>query len=333
MEGITFLHPHFFWLFLLLPLVVAWHYWTHKKQPALKVSTINGFKAKPSLLAKLKPLLFAMRLLALASLIVALARPRTQDVTVRTISTEGIDIVMAIDVSASMLAQDLKPNRLEALKRIAEEFVDNRETDRIGLVVYAAESYTKTPVTSDHELVKAALKTVKYDNTVLKDGTGIGTGLVTAVSRLKSSKAKSRVIILLTDGENNSGTVAPEMAAEIADKFDIKVYTIGIGSTGYAMQPSGNIINGEMAFENLPVRIDEDLMRKIAEKTGGKYFRATDNTSLKAVYDEINELEKSEIKDKRYQNYIEKFPPFLWIALILIIVEISLRRTVYRSII
>jgi Ca-activated chloride channel family protein len=252
MAEIVFLHPQFFWLFLLLPLAAAWHWWKRKQQPGLKLPTLNGFKAKPSLLARLKPMLFVMRLLALSSLIIALARPRTQDVNVRTITTEGIDIVMAIDVSTSMLADDIAPNRLEALKKVAEKFVDNRENDRLGIVIYSGDSYTKAPVTSDHELVKLALRSVKSDYTVLKDGTGIGIGLATAINRLKNSKAKSRIIILLTDGVNNAGTVAPEVAAEIADKFDIKVYTIGIGTIGYAMQPTGEVINGEIVFENSP---------------------------------------------------------------------------------
>lgn len=333
MGEVTFLHPQFFWLLLLLPLIIAWHFMVHKQQAAINMPTLAGFKASPSLLAKLKPVLFILRLLALTALIIALARPRTQDVSARTITTEGIDIVMSIDVSASMLAKDLEPNRLEALKKVAEEFVDNRENDRIGIVVYSGESYTKTPVTSSHEHVKLAIRTVKSDYTVLNDGTAIGTGLVTAVNRLKDSKAKSKVIILLTDGENNSGTVTPESAAEIANSFDIKIYTIGIGSTGYAMQPTGQIINGQREFKNLPVTIDEELMRLIAKKTDGKYFRATDIVSLKAIYDEIDKLEKSEIKDKRYLNYIEKFPPFLWAALILIILELIVRKTVYRSIV
>lgn len=332
MGDITFLHPHFFWLFLLLPLAAGWHIWTKRQEQAtLKISSLNGFKAVPSILAMMRPLLFALRILAMSSIIVALARPRSQDVNTRTITTEGIDIVMAMDVSASMLSRDLKPNRMAALKKIAEEFVEDRPNDRIGLVIYAAESYTKTPLTSDHELVKQVVRSVNYDNSVLKDGTGIGTGLVTAVSRLKSSKAKSRIIILLTDGKNNAGTVAPETAAGIANEFDIKIYTIGIGTNGYAMQPSGEIIAGEMIFKNLPVEIDEEMMKSIAKKTGGKYFRATDNNSLKAIYNEINTLEKSEIKDKRYLNYDEKFRPFLWIGLVLIVIEAVLRKTVYRS--
>jgi len=328
----TFLHPQFFWLFLLLPLAIAWYLYTRKKEHAtLKVPSLGGFKAAPSFLAKFRPVLFVLRLLALSFLIVALARPRTLDVNTRTISTQGIDIVMAMDVSASMLARDLKPNRMESLKKVADEFVDDRPNDRIGLVVYAAESYTKAPVTSDHAVVKQAIKSVKYDNDVLKDGTDIGIGLATAVNRLKNSKTKSKVIILLTDGVNNSGYMTPEMASDIADTYDIKIYTIGVGTTGSAQQPTGQVVNGQMVFDNLPVKIDEELMRGVATKTGGKYFRATDNNSLKAVYNEIDKLEKSEIKDKRYLNYDEKFRPFLWIGFILIIVEVVLRRTLYRS--
>lgn len=333
MGEVTFLHPQFFWLFLLLPIAAVWFFFKRKHSPALQIPTLNAFKSKPSLLARLKPLLFVLRLLALASLIIALARPRTQDVNVRTVTSEGIDIVMAIDVSASMLSLDLEPNRLEALKKVAEEFVDKRESDRIGVVIYSGESYTKTPVTSSHELVKIGIRSVQSDYTVLEDGTAIGTGLVTAVNRLKSSKAKSKVIILMTDGENNSGTVSPEMAADIAKNFDIKVYTIGIGSTGYAMQPTGRIINGRREFKNGPVKIDEELMKSIAKKTAGKYFRATDIESLNTIYDEIDKLEKSEIKDKQYLNYIERFPPFVWAALLFTLLEIILKRTIYRGII
>ena len=274
-----------------------------------------------------------MRLLALCSIIVALARPRTLDVNTRTITTEGIDIVIAMDVSASMLSLDLKPNRMEALKKVATEFIDDRPDDRIGVVVYAGESYTRTPVTSDHEIVKQAIKSTVYDNAVLKDGTDIGIGLATAVNRLKDSKTKSRIIILLTDGVNNTGSITPEMASDIAYKYDIKIYTIGVGTEGFAEQPTGETFNGEFVFRNMPVKIDEALMKDIARKTGGKYFRATDNNSLKAIYDEINKLEKSEIKDKRYLNYNELFRPFLLLALALILIEFALRKTVYRSII
>jgi Ca-activated chloride channel family protein len=332
MGDIAFLHPQFFWLLLLLPALVLWHYF-RPGEVTLKIPSLQGFKGSQSLTARLKPALFVMRLLALCALIVALARPRTLDVNTRTITTEGIDIVIAMDVSASMLSLDLKPNRMEALKKVATEFVDDRPDDRIGVVVYAGESYTRTPVTSDHEIVKQAIKSTVYDNAVLKDGTDIGIGLATAVNRLKDSKTKSRVIILLTDGVNNTGSITPEMASDIAYQYDIKIYTIGVGTEGFAEQPTGETFNGEFVFKNMPVKIDEALMKDIARKTGGKYFRATDNNSLKAIYDEINKLEKSEIKDKRYLNYNELFRPFLLFALALILIEFALRKTVYRSII
>lgn len=332
MKDVTFLHPGFFWLFALLPLAIGWYIWKRKQQTAaLTVSSLNGFKAKPSLLARLKPMLFALRLLALSAMIVALARPRTVDVNSRTKTTRGIDIVMAMDVSGSMLAKDLKPNRLEALKSVATEFVDGRPNDRIGIVVYAAESYTRTPVTSDKQLVKEAIKSVQYDDYVLKDGTGIGVGLATAVNRLKESKAKSRVIILLTDGVNNSGFIDPRMAADIAKEYGVKVYTIGIGSNGNAESPYAKTADGKFLYRMMPVEIDEALMKEIAEKTDGQYFRATSNTKLKAIYEEINKLETTEIEEMKFFNYDEKFRPFLLAALALLLVEVLLRKTLYRS--
>ncbi|WP_159799211.1 VWA domain-containing protein [Flavobacterium sp. MK4S-17] len=332
MENITFLHPGFFWLFLLLPLAIGWYVWKRKQQTAtLKISTLNGFKARPSVLSKLKPLLFVLRLLALSAIIVAMARPRTVDVNSKTKTTRGIDIVMAMDVSGSMLAKDLRPNRLEALKDVASEFVDNRPNDRIGLVVYAGESYTKTPVTSDKALVKEAIKSVKYDDNVLKDGTGIGVGLATAINRLKESKAKSRIIILLTDGVNNSGFIDPRMAADIAKEYGIKVYTIGIGTNGNAESPYAKTPAGKFLYRMMPVEIDEGLMKEIAQKTDGKYFRATSNTRLKAIYEEINKLETTEIEEMKYYNYDEKYRPWVWAAFGLLLVEIVARKTLYRS--
>ncbi|MFL9845420.1 vWA domain-containing protein [Flavobacterium rhizosphaerae] len=333
MKDVTFLYPQFFWLFALLPLAIGWYIWKRKQQTAtLSISTINGFKAAPSLLAKLKPVLFALRLLALSCLIVALARPRTVDINSKTRTTQGIDIVMAMDVSGSMLAKDLKPNRLEALKEVAEEFVDNRPNDRIGLVVYAGESYTKTPVTTDKPLIKQAIESVQYDDRVLQDGTGIGVGLATAINRLKESKAKSRIIILLTDGVNNSGFIDPRMAADIAKEYGIKVYTIGIGTNGKALFPIGkNRFTGEWQFRMMDVQIDEALMKEIAKKTDGTYFRATSNSKLKEIYDEINKLEKTEIEEQKFYNYDEKFRPWVWVAFGLLLAEVIARKTIYRS--
>ena len=332
MKEVTFLHPGFFWLFALLPVAIGWYIWKRKQQTAtLKISSLNAFKAKPSLLGKLKPVLFVLRLLALSAMIVALARPRSVDVNSRTKTTRGIDIVMAMDVSGSMLAKDLKPNRMEALKDVAEDFVEGRPNDRIGLVVYAGESYTKTPVTSDKALVIESIKSVRYDDTVLRDGTGIGVGLATAINRLKDSKAKSRVIILLTDGVNNSGTIDPRMAADIAKEYGIKVYTIGIGTNGNAMFPYAKEPNGQFVYRMMPVEIDEGLMKEIAKKTDGKYFRATTNSKLKEIYDEINKLETTEIEEMKFYNYDEKYRPFVWAALGLLLVEVLARKTLYRS--
>ena len=332
MKDVTFLHPVFFWLFALLPLAIGWYIWKRKKQTAtLKVSSLSGFKAAPSLLAKLKPVLFAFRILALSCMIIAMARPRTVDVNSKIKTTRGIDIVMAMDVSGSMLTKDLKPNRLEALKNVAEDFVDGRPNDRIGLVIYAAEAYTKTPVTSDKELVKEGIASVKYDSQVLKDGTGIGVGLATAVNRLKDSQAKSKVIILLTDGVNNSGFIDPRMAADIAKEYGIKVYTIGIGTNGNAESPYAIGPDGRLLYRMMPVEIDEGLMKEIAKKTDGLYFRATSNNKLKAIYAEINKLEKTKIEEMKYYNYDEKYRPFLLAALGLLLIEILARKTLYRS--
>ncbi len=331
MEKITFLHPQFFWLFTLLPVAIAWYVWKRNKQTAtLKVSSLKGFKVKGSILPKLKPILFVMRMLALSAIIVALARPRTVDVSNKTKTTRGIDIVMATDVSGSMLAKDLKPNRLESLKKVAANFVNDRPNDRFGIVVYAAESYTKTPVTSDKSIVIDAINSIKYDN-VLKDGTGIGMGLATAVNRLKDSKAKSRIVILLTDGVNNAGFIEPETAADIAREYGIKVYTIGIGTNGMAESPYAYAPNGGFLYRMMPVEIDEALMKNIAKKTDGKYFRATSNSKLKEIYDEINQLETTEIEEQRFYNYDEKFRPLIWLAGLLLLIEIVLRQTIFRG--
>ncbi|MCF6131379.1 vWA domain-containing protein [Flavobacterium wongokense] len=331
MKEVSFLNPEFFWLFLLLPAAVVWYIWKRKQQSAtLKISSVKGFKAQKSLLAKLKPLLFALRLLALSSLIIAMARPRKVDISSQTKSTKGIDIVMAIDVSGSMLAKDLKPNRMEALKKVAENFVEGRPNDRIGIVVYAAEAYTKTPVTSDKAVVQEAINSIQYNN-VLQDGTGIGMGLTTAVNRLKDSKAKSKVIILLTDGVNNAGFIEPETASQIAREYGIKVYTIGIGTNGNAMFPYAYAPNGGFLFKMMPVEIDVSLLKTIARNTGGKYFRASSNSKLEAIYKEINKLETTEIQELKFYDYDEKYRPFVWIAGILVLIEFGLRNTIYRS--
>ena len=331
MAKITFLNPEFFWLFLLIPLAIVWLVLKRNQQSAtLKISSIKGFKSSQSFWVKLKPYLSVLRLLALSSLIVAMARPRTVDISNKTKTTKGIDIVMAVDVSGSMLAKDLKPNRMEALKRVATDFVEQRPNDRIGLVVYASEAYTKTPVTSDKAVVEQAIQSIKYDN-VLQDGTGIGMGLATAVNRLKDSKAKSKIIILLTDGVNNAGFIEPETAADIAKQYGIKVYTIGIGTNGMAEFPYAIGPNGQFLFQMMKVEIDERLMKSIAQKTDGKYFRATSNDKLAEIYGEINKLETTEIEELKFYDYDEKYRPFVWLAGFLLLIEIGLRNTVYRS--
>ena len=331
MKDVSFLNPEFLWLFLLLPLAVVWLIWKRKQTSVtLKISSVKGFKTQKSWLAKLKPMLFALRILALSALIIAMARPRKVDVSSQTKSTKGIDIVMAIDVSGSMLAKDLKPNRMEALKEVASNFVEGRPNDRIGIVVYAAEAYTKTPVTSDKAIVADAIRSIKYDN-VLQDGTGIGVGLTTAVNRLKDSKAKSKIIILLTDGVNNAGFIEPETASQIAKEYGIKVYTIGIGTNGNAMFPYAYAPNGGFLFRMMPVEIDVNLLQTIARNTGGKYFRASSNSKLENIYKEINKLETTEIEELKFYDYDEKYRLFVWIAGILVLIEIALRNTIYRS--
>ncbi len=330
-NNFEFQNPEFFWLLLLLPVAIAWFFWKRNKLTAqVKLSSLKGFKAGSGLLAKLRPLLFVLRLLALAFLITALARPRTVDVSTRTKTTRGIDIVIAIDVSASMLAKDLKPDRLEALKKVAGEFIMGRPNDRIGLVEYAGESYTRTPITSDKAIVLSSLDDIQY-NSIIEGGTAIGMGLATSVNRLKDSKAKSKVIILMTDGVNNAGFIEPTTASELAVEFGIKVYTIGLGTNGTALSPVALRPDGSFQYGNIPVEIDEDLLKEIASKTGGLYFRATDNKKLEDIYDEINKLEKTDVEEFKYTNYEEKYRPLVLFALGLLLLEFLLKSTVFRS--
>lgn len=331
MTNVTFSNPEFLWLFLLLPLPIIWIIWKRKNQyNTLKVSTISGFKNTTNILSISKHILPVLRIGALGLLIIALARPQQVDVNNKSKTTKGIDIVMAIDVSGSMLAKDLKPNRIEALKKVASNFVTQRSNDRIGIVVYAAESYTRTPVTSDKSIIQGAIRSIKYDN-VLQDGTGIGMGLATSINRLKDSQAKSKVIILLTDGVNNAGFLEPNSAAELAKEYGIKVYTIGIGTNGMAEFPYAVTEKGAFLFKRMPVEIDEKLMKSIAKTTDGTYFRATDNESLKEIYNEINKLETTEIKEMTYYHYNEKFRPFALFAGLLLLIEAILRYTIFRS--
>lgn len=328
-ENIEFANPQFFWLLLLLPAALLWYFWKRKQQvPSLRISSTKGFKTG-NFFPKLKHILFVFRLLALSAIIVAMARPQTEDISTRTKTTKGIDIVMAIDVSSSMLARDLKPNRLTALKEVAANFIEERRNDRIGLVVYAGESYTKTPITSDKSIVLNSLKEITYGE--LTDGTAIGMGLATSVNRLKESKSASKVIILLTDGVNNSGFIEPQTAADLAIEFNIRTYTIGLGTNGNALSPIAYNEDGSFRYGMRQVEIDEDLLKDIARTTGGKYFRATDNEKLEAIYEEINKLEKTEVEEFKYYRYEEKFRPWIYLAGILLLLEWLLKITWFRS--
>jgi Ca-activated chloride channel family protein len=330
-SNFEFLNPEFLWGLILIPLLGIWYFFTRKKDAAiLTIPSVQGFQLKPSILSKLKPILSVLRLFALAAIIVALARPRNVSVSKKTKTNKGIDIVMAIDVSASMLARDLKPNRLEALKKVAVDFVDRRPNDRIGIVVYAGESFTQTPITSDKAIVKRTISELKWGQ--LEGGTAIGMGLGSSVNRLKESKAKSKVIILLTDGVNNSGNIDPRTATELAKELGIKVYTIGIGTNGMADFPwSKDPRTGLLNFRKQKVEIDEALLKEIATQTKGKYFRATDNTSLKDIYDEIDKLEKTKIEEFKYYNYQEMYRSLVLLALGLLLLEFLLRNTLFKS--
>jgi Ca-activated chloride channel family protein len=328
-ENFTFENPSWFWLLLSIPLVVFW-YWKKRDQQnaSIKMSSTQGFKK--STLAKLRPLLFILKILALVLLTIAMARPRTVDVTTKVKKTEGIDIIMAVDISASMLARDLEPNRLEALKKVAINFIEGRPNDRIGLVIYAGESYTKTPLTSDKSIIFNAINDLEYSQNI-EGGTAIGMGLATSVNKLKDSKAESKVIILLTDGENNAGFIDPKTATQLATEYDIKTYTIGVGSNGMALSPVGIKANGQFEYKNIEVKIDEALLKIIAESNGGKYFRATDNQKFEAIYEEIDALEKTEIEEFKFYNYDEKYRIFLILAGTLLFIEFLLKHTLFRS--
>lgn len=329
-KNITFANPEFFWLLLLIPLLVLWYaFWDKKSKVTLTVSSATAFKQDSLWTSRLYHLLFVLRMLALAFAILALTRPQTRSESAKTKITDGIDIVMAIDVSASMLSQDLKPNRFEALKKVASQFVKDRPSDRIGLVVYAGESYTKTPATSDKSIILNSIKELTYGQ--IEDGTAIGMGLATAVNRLKESKAKSRVIILLTDGVNNSGFIDPQTAAEMAAEYGIKVYTIGIGTNGQALSPYALNPDGSIMYRMQQVVIDEALMKKIAKTTEGRYFRATDNKKLEEIYNEINKMETTEIEEFKYTQVDEKFRILVIIAGLLLLLEFVLKHTIFRN--
>ncbi len=330
LENLTFNNPEFLWLLILLPFFFFWNYNFNKlKSSSLKISSIKGFNYK-SIKIKILPILDVLRYIAIIMLIVAISRPQIIDVSTQTKTSKGIDIVIAVDVSSSMLAQDLKPNRLDALKSVAKEFINDRVSDRIGIVVYAGESYTKTPVTSDKAVIVRSLDEIKFDG-IIEDGTAIGMGLATAVNRLKDSKAKSKVIILLTDGVNNAGFIDPNTAADLALSFGIKTYTIGLGSNGNALAPIAINPNGTFRFGLTKVEIDEKLLESIAKQTGGLYFRATDNEKLKDIYQEINKLEKTEVEEFKYSNAQEMYRFFVLISFSLVFLEWVLRSSIFKS--
>lgn len=329
-ENITFVNPEFFFLLLLLPLLGFWYFWRHEKHFAsLKMSSLQALEGTPSWRGKLRILLPILRALAFTSLVVAIARPQLS-LKEEEIKAEGIDIALVMDLSSSMLAQDFKPDRLDVSKRVAAEFVSKRQYDRISLAVFAGEAFTQCPLTTDHRVIKEFLAGLQCG--VLEDGTAIGMGLATAVNRLKDSKAQSKVVILLTDGDNNAGYIKPMTAAEIADEFDVKVYTIGVGSRGKALTPVSRRSNGEYVFGLANVQIDEALLRKIAEMTGGKYFRATSEQALADIYLEIDQLEKTEMEVTIIKRYSEEFHRFALLGILFLVFEVLLRYTVFRTI-
>lgn len=317
-------NPKLLYLFLLIPALVGWYiYRLHKSRAAVIISTAKHLgNTHKSVKAYLRHLPFALRMLALALAIIALARPQSTNIQ-RNVTTEGIDIVLSLDVSGSMLARDFKPDRLEAAKSLGINFISGRANDRIGLVIFAGESFTLCPLTTDRATLINQFKAV--DIGVLEDGTAIGSGLATAISRLKDSDAKSKVIILLTDGVNNRGEIAPMTAAEMAKTFGIRVYTIGVGSYGTAPYPVQTPFGTR--YQDMQVEIDEDLLKGIAQMTGGEYFRATNNKALEQVYQKIDQLEKSKIEVNEYAKREEKYRGWLLAAFILLLLEFALRRT------
>lgn len=329
-ENITFVNPEFFILLLLLPVLAIWYYRKWKEQYApIKMSSLKALEGATSLRTKLRPLLPLLRALAFITLVIALARPQ-EILKEQDIKAEGIDIALVMDLSSSMLAQDFKPDRLAVSKRVASEFVEKRAHDRIGLAVFAGEAFTQCPLTTDHRVVKEFLASLECG--ILDDGTAIGMGLATAVNRLKDSDAKSKVVILLTDGDNNAGYVKPITAAEIAREFNVKVYTIGVGSLGKALAPVSRRSDGKYIFGLASVQIDEDLLVEIAEMTGGRYFRATSAESLEQIYAEIDKLEKTEIEVTTIKRYSEEFHRFAFLGFLFLLIELILRYSVLRAI-
>jgi Ca-activated chloride channel family protein len=309
-----------------VPVLIYWYITKNNRQQGAIVISDSSARGLSSWKTVFRHLPFIFRLLAVVLIITAMARPQTK-FEEQNIEGEGVDIVLCIDVSGSMTAQDLTPNRLEAAKNVAIDFVNKRITDRIGIVIFSGESFTQCPLTTDHRVLVSAIENIR--NGLLEDGTAIGSGLGTSVDRLRSSKSKSKVVILLTDGENNGGLIDPETAKEIAKAFQIKVYTIGVGTDGYAPQPVNTPMG--VVMQNGKVSIDEKLLKKIAGETGGKYFRAKDNNGLAGIYAEINQLERSKIEISNRTRFTEKFFPFIIAALALLLMELILKFTLFRK--
>ncbi len=329
-EEIEFLNPELLYLLFVVPFLLLWQFFRNRKRNA-PIIWSSGYliEKKWNWKVILKHTLWVTRCIAMAAIIIAIARPQTTEVSTETLSKKGIDIVIAMDVSTSMLAEDFKPNRLQAAKQVAHDFITGRPTDRFGLVIYAGESFTQCPLTTDHKVVKNLLKDVK--DGLIEDGTAIGMGLATSVSRLKESKAESKVIILLTDGENNSGFIDPMTAVELAEEYRVKVYTVGVGSYGTAPYPTTDMW-GRNTYANVQVKIDEELLINIAEATGGMYFRANSKDKLEQIYEQIETLEKTELEELKYYNYQEKFELFALIALVLLFFEFVLQYTLLKTI-
>lgn len=325
-----FASPYYLWLFGVLPLLVAYYVWrTWRGGASIRISSVDGVVGAPKTVRYwLRHMPFGLRVVALGLLIVALARPQGIEENSR-MNTEGIDIVLAVDVSGSMLARDFKPDRITAAKEVAGDFIADRAGDRLGLVVFAGEAFTQSPLTTDQGTLQTLLGRIRSG--LIEDGTAIGNGLATAINRLRESEAKSKVIILLTDGVNNRGEIAPLTAAEIARAQGIRVYTIGVGTQGMAPYPAVDMF-GQMTFVQQKVEIDEKTLREIAGQTGGKYFRATDKAKLKAIYDEINQLEKSKIEVFEHITRHELYLDWLLAALVLLVVEFLLAHLVLKRI-
>jgi Ca-activated chloride channel family protein len=328
-SNITFANPGFLYLLLLVPLLAAWYIYRFRHNTAsLQVSSTEIFENTPgSLRQYLYHSLITLRLLAIAFLIVAFARPQSSSKR-QNVSIEGIDIVMALDISSSMLAQDLRPDRLEAAKAVALDFFSGRPDDRIGLVVFAGEAFTQCPLTTDKNVIEEMMDDIKSG--IIEDGTAIGDGLATAVNRLRESQAISKVIILLTDGQNNAGSLDPVSASEIAKIYGIRIYTIGVGTYGYAPYPVQTPFG--VQYQNMEVKIDEELLEDVADMTEGMYFRADNNKKLEEIYNEIDRLEKSKIDVTEFQKKHEEFLPLAILAIVLLILEIFLRNTVFRTV-